>query len=177
MSSAAAGKTRAKAGHAVLGLLDSQGVSKDALRRACGAVLQSRSRTIIACRHRGSTSECFYRGTKDGKKAPVLRRSHLEKALNLKNPTGATAHVRAYHLAWISGASDSDLERLKSNSSSVEVRHLCGHGECDNPEHLKLGTVDENENDKHYHFVLDKVADHAAVLAQLQQQIPGLDVV
>jgi hypothetical protein len=35
------------------------------------------------------------------------------------------------------------------------TRHLCGYEWCCNPKHLSIGTREENENDKHYHYFLN----------------------
>lgn len=35
-----------------------------------------------------------------------------------------------------------------------QIRHLCGDNECLAPEHLCMGTQEENEMDKHYHFFI-----------------------
>lgn len=155
----------------ILSLLGEE-VTVEKLRRACVTVMSQRKKVALECRHGAS---CYRRGSPDKGKAPCIRRDLLLDALKIRSSL-SKAHLRAYHIAFFSCASDEDISELQSRPSELEIRHLCGHGDCDNPAHLKLGSVLQNEEDKHFHHVLDKANDPAAVLALLRQQIPSLDV-
>jgi hypothetical protein len=163
-------ESRRKEASAILSFLGGE-VTVDRLKKACADVLSECGTTELMCRH---DKRCYRRGTKDGVKAPCIRRSKMLAKLHIAS--AAKSHLRAYHLAFFSQASLNDIQSLQSDPSKVEIRHLCGHSECDNPAHLKLGSVLENEQDKHYHFVLDKVKNPEQVLEVLKQNIAGLDV-
>jgi len=151
------------------------------LQEACRRVLKSRKEKLLPCRHKKVSKSCKMRGTKDGKKAPCIRRSHLEAELKISSSSDSKSHLRAYHVAWIASAPPDDIEKIHSQPAAYEVRHLCGHGlgqdgGCDEESHLKLGSVLQNEEDKHFHFVLDKCKDPEMVLALLKEQIPDIDI-
>jgi len=160
----------------ILALLDEPGITAERLRKACKEVLMSRKKIFLDCRHKKSNSECYYRGTLDKGKAPAIRRTHLLNALKISNQQ-SKSHLRAYHLAFLGQVLDGEILQLRNEASKFEIRHLCGHRNCDNPDHLKLGSVSSNEDDKHYHFILDKVQEPKLVLEMFKQQIVDLDVI
>jgi hypothetical protein len=168
-------KSRAKQFSSILSLLDDS-INIDKLQVACRKILSDRQKKEIGCRHKKNlpANRCFTRGTLDKNKSPCLRQSHLLKALGTSSP--AEAHLRAYHIAFFSKASVDEIKKLQSDSSNFEIRHTCGHRDCDNPDHLKLGSVLQNERDKNYHFVLDKSNNPEALLKVLKETTPGLDV-
>lgn len=152
------------------------------LKFACKRVLATRTARLLACRHNNTESPCIMRGTMDGIKAPCVRRCVLERALGLSTSENLAAkpssHLRAYHLAWIAAESSSieELELLHSGSSVYEIRHVCGHKDCDEESHLQLGTVRQNEEDKPFHFVLDRCVDPSSMIASFKIQFPDFDL-
>jgi len=150
------------------------------LKEACAKLIKNRNGKTMTCRHSKHKVPCQMRGTKDSKKAPCWRRNHLEDILNVK--LNSKAHLRAYHISWISEASIEQMEILKNKPSEYEIRHICGHGNlengdgCDEQTHLQLGTVQQNEEDKHYHFILDKCKDPDQLLIVLKDQVPDLNI-
>jgi hypothetical protein len=148
--------------------------SVEKLNEACTEVLNKRNKTILSCRHQVGPDalKCYRRGSLDGKKAPCIRRDQLKSMT-----VGAgKAHLRAYHLSFLSKATADEVQLLLDSPERYEIRHLCGHSHCDNPQHLKLGTVEQNEGDKSYHAILDKVPRPEELLQAFRAQLPGLDV-
>jgi hypothetical protein len=160
----------------ILQYLDKPDITEEKLKSACAETLRRAETNMMACRHQyHPSSRCYRRGTCDGRKAPCVRRSNLERWLGVH--TKSKSHLRAYHLAFIAKATTAELRLMKEQATNYEVRHLCGHIECDNPEHLKLGTVNMNEVDKHYHYILDTVREPQVLLEELRRQLPVLDIV
>jgi len=165
-------KSRKKASLAVLSFLD-RSVTLENLKIACSKVLSTREKRILKCRHAG---KCFSRGTNDCGKSPAIRRKHLLNALKFPEEEGA--HLRAYHISFVAKATLNEVKLLQESPEQYEIRHICGHYECDNEEHLKLGTVDKNEEDKHFHFLLDKSTDADKLMESFRLHVdPNLDVV
>jgi len=143
---------------------------------ACREVLSEYSRKEIDCRHNTSKNDvCFFRGTRDKQKAPCIRRDKIFKRLPNYNCSGK-AHLRSYHLSFLSKATYEDVQILLTQCEHFEIRHLCGHNECDNPDHLKLGSVLQNERDKHYHFVLDNASCPEKLLQVFKEDQQTLDI-
>lgn len=77
--------------------------------------------------------------------------------------------MRVLHLAILKyayctgGAVGLKRAYYKLQDPNLMVLHNCGCGlgfGCCEPTHLRFGTQNENEEDKHYHFVLEKAYQH-----------------
>lgn len=149
------------------------GISVPELNKACAEAVKDRTKVILHCRHRlgPEASMCYRRGSPDGKKAPCIRRGKLGVSIG-----AGSSHLRAYHLSFLSKATCAEVKLLLEFPDRYEIRHLCGHGHCDNPDHLRLGTVEQNEADKKYHALLDEVPRPEELLQVLRAQLPTLDV-
>src|SRR4051812_30309940 len=77
---------------------DGSSITYSDLKASCRKILDLKSATDIVCRHTHLKTPCIMRGTRDGSKAPCIRRCFLEDRLEINLNEGGCISKSLSHL-------------------------------------------------------------------------------